>query len=498
MHKRLFAVLLLLSALGFAGALDELQKNISEFTLSNGLKVIVYEDHMAPVFSAVTYADVGSVNEHVGITGLAHIFEHMAFKGTSVIGATDWGKEKVAIEKEEAIFLALREERNKGPLADPEKLKRLEGEFKAAKEASKALVEGNAFARIVEREGCEGLNASTSFDQTQYYYNFPSNKIELWAYMESERFLDPSLREFHTELEVISEERRMGIESQPTGRLFEEFLGAAYLAHPYSVFVIGHMSDIQNMSRADAMEFYRTYYIPRNLVVAVAGDVYPEKLKPVMEKYFGRLEDRPLPPGVTTIEPPQRGERRIKIKDPSQPFLVFGYHKGAFNDPDDPVFSAITDIMGEGRTSRLYRRLVRDEKLALAAAAFTGLPGNKFPGLFIFYSVPMQGKTNAENEQAILEEIEKLKSEPVTAEELQRVKTRAKAELIRSMQDPTGIAVQLAFYEKVAGGWQKLFTQLDRIDKVTADDIMRVAKQYFTEANRTVAEIEHVEEGGAK
>jgi len=497
MHKRLFAVLLLLAAFGTAGALDQIQKSVSEFTLSNGLKVIVYEDHLSPVFSAVTYADVGSVNEHVGITGLAHIFEHMAFKGTSTIGATDYAKEKVAIEKEEAAFLALQAEKAKGILADPGKVKELDDAFKAAVEESKALVEGNAFARIVEREGCEGLNASTSFDETQYYYSFPSNKLELWAYMESERFVDPVLREFHTELDVISEERRMGIESQPTGRLFEEFLGMAYMAHPYSVFDVGHMSDIQNMTRADAQAFFKKYYVPRNMVVAVAGDVYPGQLQPLMEEYFGRLEDRPVPDRVTTVEPPQRGERRVKLKDPSQPFLIFGYHKGAFSDPDDPVFSAITDIMGTGRTSRLYKRLVRDEKLALAAAAFSGLPGNKYPGLFIFYSVPMQGKTNAENEKAVLEEIEKIKNEPVTAEELLRVKTRAKADLLRSMQNPMGVATQLAFFEKVAGGWSKLFTQLEKIDKVTADDIQRVAKAYFTESNRTVAELEHAE-GGAK
>ena len=497
MHKRLFAVLLLLAAFGFAGALDQLQKNVSEFTLSNGLKVIVYEDHMSPVFSAVTYADVGSVNEHVGITGLAHIFEHMAFKGTSTIGATDYAKEKTAIEKEEAAFLALKAEKGKGALADPEKVKQLDEAFKQAVEESKALVEGNAFARIVEREGCEGLNASTSFDETQYYYSFPSNKLELWAYMESERYVDPVFREFHTETDVIAEERRMGIESQPTGRLLEEFLASAYMAHPYSVFVVGHMSDIQNMTRADAEEFFKKYYVPRNMVVAVAGDVDPAKLKPLMEKYFGRLEDRPAPGPVTTVEPPQRGERRVTLKDPSQPFLIFGYHKGAFNDPDDPVFSAITDIMGTGRTSRLYKRLVRDEKLALAAAAFGGLPGAKYPGLFIFYAVPMQGKTNAENEKAVLDEIEKLKNEPVTPEELQRVKTRAKADLLRTMQSPMGIATQLAFFEKVAGGWSKLFTQLEKIDKITADDIQRVAKTYFTESNRTVAEIEHAE-GGAK
>lgn len=497
MHKRLFAVLLLLAAFGFAGALDQLQKNVSEFTLSNGLKVIVYEDHMSPVFSAVTYVDVGSVNEHVGITGLAHIFEHMAFKGTSTIGTTDFEKEKVAIKKEEAAFLALQDEKVKGNLADPEKVKQLDAAFQQAVEEAKAFVEGNAFVRIVEREGCEGLNAGTGFDETQYYYAFPSNRLELWAYMESERFVDPVFREFHTEKNVIAEERRVSVESNPIMRLFEEFLGMAYLAHPYGTLGLGHMSDIQNMTRADAEAFFKKHYVPRNMVVVVAGDVYSAKLKPLMEKYFGRLEDRPAPGPVSTIEPPQRGERREVIKDPSQPFLVIGFHKGNFNDQDSPIFTAITDIMGEGRTSRLYRRLVRDEKLALDAGAMKGLPWEKYPGLFLFYAVPMQGKTNAENEKAVLEEIEKIKNEPVTAEELQRVKTRAKADLLRSMQNPTGIASRLAFFEKVAGDWHKLFTQLEKIDKVTAEDIQRVAKAYFTESNRTVAELEHAE-GGAK
>jgi predicted Zn-dependent peptidase len=498
MKKTLFAVLLLFGALGFAGTLQEVEKNVSTFTLSNGLKVIVYENHMTPVFSAVTYANVGSVDEVPGITGLAHIFEHMAFKGTSTIGTKDYAKEKEAIEKEEAAFLALKAEKAKGHLADAEKIKKLEADMKAAQDEARTFVVPNEYMQIVEREGAEDLNASTAFDQTRYYYNFPSNKMELWAYMESERYLDPVLREFHTEKNVIAEERRMGIESQPVGRLLEEFLALAFKAHPYGVFVVGHMSDILNVSREDALDFFREHYTPENMVVAVAGDVKPDQLKPVMEKYFGRLERRPAPPPVTTVEPPQLGERREVIKDPSQPILIMGYHKGSFNDPDNPVFSAITDIMGNGRTSRLYKRLVRDEKLAIDAGAFSGgLSGEKYPGLFIFYAVPMQGKTNAECEKAIFEEIEKMKADPVTDEELARVKTRTKGDFIRGLQSNMGMAGQLAYYEVIAGNWKSLFTELDRIEKVTKDDIQRVTKQVFTEANRTVAAIVH-EEGGAK
>ena len=262
--------------------------------------------------------------------------------------------------------------------------------------------------------------------------------------------------------------------------------------------VVGHMSDILNMSRDQAMKFFREHYTTENMVLSLAGDITPEKAKPVLEKYFGRLPRRPAPGPVTTVEPPQLGERSEVIKDPSQPILILGFHKGSFIDPDNPVFSAITDIMGTGRTSRLYRRLVRDEKLALAAGAFSGgLGGEKYPGLFLFYAVPMQGKSNADCKKAILEEIEKMKTQPVTTEELLRVKTRAKGDFIRGLQSDQGMAAQLAFYEEIAGSWRELFTEMDKIEKVTAEDIQRVAKQTFTEANRTVVTLEH-EEGGAK
>ena len=217
-----------------------------------------------------------------------------------------------------------------------------------------------------------------------------------------------------------------------------------------------------------------------------------------MEKYFSRIPGGLKPEEMTTVEPKQFAEKILVIKDPSQPILIMGFHKGSFNDPDNPVFSAITDVMGTGRTSRLYKRLVRDEKLALDAGSFSGgLGGEKYPGIFLFYAVPMQGKTNADCEKAILEEIEKMKTQPVTTEELLRVKTRAKGDFIRGLQSDQGMAEQLAFFEEIAGSWKALFTQLDKIEKVTGDDIQRVAKGTFTEANRTVVTLEH-EEGGTK
>jgi len=485
-----------MGSLLIAGAFQEMEQSVTEFTLDNGLKVILFENHQAPVISMVTYVNVGSANEKPGITGIAHIFEHMAFKGTHNIGTSDPAKEMEAMKKVDEAFYAWKAEYDKGDLKDSAKLDELKSTLEEAKKNAKEYVVSNEFNELVEREGCSGLNAYTSWDNTAYFYNFPSNKLELWAYMESERFLNPRLREFYSEKDVVMEERRMRTESSPTGRMIEEFIAMAYIAHPYHNPVVGWMSDLMTITRAEAQNWYENYYQPNNMVVAIAGDVFPREARPIIEKWFGRLPTRPTPEPVETVEPPQRGERREIMEDPSQPFAIIGYHKGDFNHPDESVFNAITDIMGNGRTSRLYKRLVRDDKIALAAGAFTGIPGQKFPGLFIFYGLPMQGHTNDEVESVMYEEIEKMKNEPVSDEELNRVKTRAKGDFLRELQSNSGVAHQLAFYQTITGDWRDMFSELEQIDKVTKDDIMRVAKEYFTRTNRTVVFLQPAKDGG--
>lgn len=473
-----------------AQTLEDFEKKVTEYTLKNGLKFIIMENHEAPVVSFQTYADVGSVNEIIGITGIAHIFEHMAFKGTSTIGTKDYKKEIKAMAEEDKAFHQLILERRKGPKADKEKLKTLEEAFEKAKDEARKYVNSNELDEIVERAGCVGLNAGTSFDATRYFYSFPSNKVELWAFVESDRFKDPVLREFYTEKDVVAEERRMAVDNQPVGMLLEEFLASAYKAHPYGIHVIGHMSDIQTITRQEALDFYKKYYHAKNMVIAIAGDVYPKEIIPILEKYFNDLPSKPKPEPVETIEPPQKGSRTTSIKHPSQPVIIMGYHKPDIHHPDNEVFESITSIMGIGRTSRLYKKLVVEKKIALVAAAITGLPGNKYPGLFIFFAAPTKGHTNAECKKAMDEEIEKLKSEPVTDAELQRFKTRARASLIRSMSSNQGMAGQLSFFEVVTGDWRNLFKQLEYIEKVTKEDIMRVAKEYFKEENCTIAMLE--------
>ena len=246
------------------------------------------------------------------------------------------------------------------------------------------------------------------------------------------------------------------------------------------------MSDLQAISRPQAEAFFKEYYVPSNMTIAIVGDVDPDRVQELAKEYFGRLPRRPEPGPVVTVEPPQDGERCVTVEDPSQPFVVVGYHKPGINHPDDAVFDAITDIMGMGRTSRLYETLVKEKRIAVAASGFQGMPGVKYPGLFLFYAVPARGHTSEENLAAIDAQIERLRNEPVSQEELDKAKTRARAGLIRQLDSNEGLAQQLTFFEALTGDWRNLFKQLDRIDAVTADDIQRVARTYFTTKNRTV------------
>jgi len=473
-----------------AQGLAEFEKRMTEFTLDNGLKFLVLERREAPVVSFHTYADVGAADEVRGITGLAHLFEHMAFKGTETIGTKNYAAERKAMAKIDELFLELKAERRKAGRADKARIEDLEKQLKDAQDEAQKYLVHDEYEETFSRQGSSGFNAYTSHDATQYIVSLPSNKLELWMVMESDRFANPVLREFYKEKDVVMEERRLGVESQPVGRLLEEFMAIAYKAHSYGDEVIGHMSDLQTMTRAEAEAFFTKYYGPSNLTVAIVGDVDPEQVKKLAQKCFAHIPSGPKPEPVETVEPPQLGERRVVVEDPAQPFVLIGYHKPDIKHPDNAVFDAITDIVGMGRTSRLYKSLVKEKKIAVYASGFQGMPGDKYPSLFLFYAVPARGRANQESEEAIYAEIEKLKADPVSPEELAKAKTRARASLLRRLDSNSGLAAQLTYYHVVTGDWRNLFRQLDQIEKVTADDIQRVAKEYFTTKNRTVGIIE--------
>jgi predicted Zn-dependent peptidase len=486
------ALFLALSAVAVAQDLASFEKRITVKKLDNGLTVIICERPGAPVFSFNTHVDAGSVQDPMGQTGLAHMFEHMAFKGTDKIGTTDYAAEKIALARVETAYAAYIAERDKPVGRDEQKLKDLQKAWQDDIADAQKYVKPNEFPQILESNGAEGMNASTSEDQTEYHYSFTENRLELWAYLESERFLHPVMREFYKERNVVIEERRMRTDSNPVGRLIEQFTTAAFQAHPYHRPTIGWMADLNSFSATDAQHFFDEYYIPPNMVVAVVGDIKASEALPIIEKYFGRIPSRSQPDERTTTEPPQNAERRVILQDRAQPLYLEGYHRPDYHDKDDNVYDAIADLMSNGRTSRLYRALVRDKKIAAYSAGFSGLPGIKYPHLFAFYAFPLPGHTTDEVAAAIHVEIERLKNEDITDDELKMIRTRAKANLLRGLDDNEGLASNLALYETRYGDWRELFHQVENLDKVSKADIRRVANKTFVPTNRTVGIIETV------
>jgi predicted Zn-dependent peptidase len=480
-------LLLLVPGLLWAQSLQDFEKKVTEFTLANGLHFLVIERHEAPVVSFHTYVDAGSADDPSGRTGLAHMFEHMAFKGTPAIGTKNWTEERKALDGIEAAYDRLDAERNKGLRANPKTVAALEAALKDAIETADSFVEENEYDRVVESNGGVGMNASTAEDSTNYFYGFPSNRTELWFLLESERFLRPVFREFYKERDVVREERRMRVESSPQGQLVEALLSTAFAAHPYRVMPGGWASDIEGLRRTDAEEFYKQHYSPSNITIGIAGDVSPAEARRLAEKYFGRIPKGATPPRVRTVEPDQQGEKRVAVASAAQPFLAIAYKRPDRYSPDDAALDVLSDVLSGGRTGIIYKELVRDKQIALGAAAEATFPGGKYPSLFLFFSVPASGHTVEENEKAIYEIIERVKKEKVDSASIERVKTKLRAALIRKLDSNGGLAEELCAYYVQYGDWRKLFTELEEYNKITADDLLRVAQKYLVANTRTVA-----------
>jgi predicted Zn-dependent peptidase len=466
--------------------LDRTIKRINEFTLNNGLKFIVLENHDAPVISFVTYADVGGVDEPDGKTGVAHFLEHMAFKGTPTIGTLNYQQEKPLLDRLDQIAAEVRKEKAAG---NETKVNQLNEKLLEIEAEAKKFVKQNEYGQIVEQSGGVGLNAATTTEATIYFYSFPANKLELWMSLESERFLQPVFREFYKEQQVILEERRLRTDNSPIGKTIEAFIDKAFTVHPYRRPVIGYDEDIRNLDRQDIQDFYETHYPPSNLTIAIVGDVNPQQVKKLASVYFGRYPKGKKPAPVSVVEPPQTETREFTLKLPTQPWYFEGYHCPSINDPDNAVYQVIASLMSDGRTSRLYKSLVEDQQIALAAQGFNGFPGDKYPNLVLFYAMTAQGHTIEEVATALQAEIKRLQDDPVTLAELNRVKTKLKADLLRSLDSNMGMARLLTEYQAKTGSWRNIFRQLDQIAAVTPEDIQRVSRQTFTPENRTIGKL---------
>ncbi len=466
--------------------LDQVIKKLTEFRLKNGMKFLVLERHQAPVVSFLTYANVGGVDEPDGKTGVAHFLEHLAFKGTQLIGTTDYNAEKPLLERLQQLNTQIKQAQVAG---HQNEITRLQTEFNLVESQARELVKQNELGQIVEQAGGVGLNANTSTEATRYFYSFPSNKLELWMSLESERFLSPVFREFYKEKDVILEERRMRVENSPIGLMLEKFMATAYQVHPYKRPVIGYDQDIRNLTPSDVKEFFDTHYVPSNITIAIVGDVNPVEVEKLAKTYFGRFPAKPKAVEQIPVEPPQQQTREVTLQLTSQPFYLEAYHRPAITHPDNIVYQIIASLLSDGRTSILYKSLVEKQQLALGADGNNGFPGDKYPNLMLFSAVTAPGHTVDELAIALRKEIEQLKTQVVKTSDLQRVKTQARAGLLHTLGSNMGMAQQLLEYEVKTGTWRNLFKELDQIAQVTPADIQRVAKVTFTAKNRIIGKL---------
>ena len=498
MPRRIVVLLLSLILLAGLASAANLEDRVVEHRLANGLTLLLMERHQAPIVAVNLTYKVGGVYEHNGITGVAHLYEHMAFKGTRTIGVTDAEKEKPVLEELDRLAEAVMAEKLKGPAADQTRLAALRKRFTEAEAQAQQFVVPAELATLYQRNGGVGLNATTGKDVTRYFLSFPANRLPLWAAVESDRMANGVLREFYKEKKVVLEERRQSTDNSSNGRLHEAFAAAAFLAHPYGQPVIGWPSDLEALSRTQTEAFFQTYYGPVNAVLAVVGDIKPKEVIALVENTFGRIPARPPAPPVLTEEPPYSGERRVEVEFSAEPQLLIGYHKPSASHPDDDVFDVLESLLSEGRTSRLYKRLVQEKQLALNISAFSDYPGAQYPNLFVISAAPRAPHTTTEIEQAVYEELDRLKREPVSPHELQKILNQVDAAQVRALRSNSGMASRLAYFQAISGDWRETFKRRDRIAKVTPDDIRRVAAQYFTKSNRVVATLVKPEDGAGK
>ena len=545
----LVAVALVLSVGAVRSPAQTLEDKVTEFELDNGMKFVVIERHEAPVAFCAIGFEVGAIYERPGITGISHLLEHMLFKGTETIGTKDFEAERVYLEKEDELAESARQlmvdiepwrlEYFDGYATDvvaafsdedreaigsdhalelekltevlrvtgvPDTLETVSGltesgetdyfglyltlketetELYRTMAEHRDLIVSNELWETYMNNGARMLNAGTGNDGTFYFSYLPSNRLELFMLLESDRMANPIFREFYTERDVVMEERRMS-ENEPEDALYEAFMATAYTASQYGVPVLGWMSDLKMVTRDDLRDYFDAHYAPNNAVGFFAGDADPAEVKRLAEEYFGPIPRGEELPVLTTKEPMQQGERRIVVKKDASPTLLMGFHVPAPPHPDSYALDALSSILAGGRTSRFYRGIYEEQGLTREAPSVWTGPGEKLDPLFTIQADPKEPHTLEDVEAAILAELDNFKTEPVSMAELERVWNQDEASLVYALGSNIGLAFRVGLYASQRGDWRELLVDMERLKQVTPEDIMRVARDYFTEENRTV------------
>lgn len=406
--------------------------DVKSFTLKNGMKIIVLEDHSIPNANMYLFWKVGSRNEYPGITGLSHFFEHMMFNGAKKYGPKQ-------------------------------------------------------FDRVMEAAGGAN-NAYTTENITAYTDWFPSSSLEKIFDLEADRIENLAIdkKMVDSERGVVTSERTTGLENSNFRLLHEEVKGSAFRAHPYSWGVIGHQSDIDNWTMQDLVDYHKTYYAPNNAVVVIVGDVKINQVKRLARKYFAPIKAQPAPRKIHTVEPKQKGERRVYVQKPSvsSANILFAYHVPETKHKDYYPLSMLSSILADGESSRLYRSLVDEQQVA--TDVFTYMPDSFDPNLFYIYATAADKVSAVQLEKALIKEINKVLYQGVKDQELQKVKNIARVDFYRTLAGINGTANTLGSYEVYFGDYKSMFSAVDAMEKVTKADIKRVAQTYLIRANRTV------------
>lgn len=459
---------------------------VKTFTLSNGMKFFVYERHQIPTFTGMVMVKVGSADERKGEKGIAHFFEHMAFKGTPIIGTKNFTEEKKILQKIDKIAEAMAEERKKGDRADDKKAKKLKARFKKLQEEHRQYVAKDEINKIYSENGGKSLNAITSNDTTRFFVMLPANRLELWFLIESERFKYPVLREFYSERDVILEEMRMLNENDPDGLLKRGFYQTAFMCHPYRHPVLGYLEYIQTFTKSKALNFFKTFYIPNNMAAALVGDIKFEEVKRLAVKYFGDMPKGKEPLRAKFIEPKQGGERRVITRYDVEPRIMIGYRMPTYPHKDIAVLDFISILLSGGNSSRLYRDLVTNKKIAARIYSYPHSPGVRYQSLFLITGQPCHPHTAHELENAIYEHLERLKKEPVPKKEIERVINQCEATLYSGLTNNITLAWRILEGDLLFGDIDAEFKELDKITKITPGEIIDTSRRIFVESNRTV------------
>ncbi|MCU0849389.1 MAG: insulinase family protein [Spirochaetes bacterium] len=469
------------SEIGDAG--EYLRRNVVEKRLPNGITLIMLDRGYAPVLAFEISFRVGSVDESYSTAGAAHLLEHMLFKGTDRIGTRDFKKEGPIQREIEAVGETL--DRLKLEKPGNSLVPELEKRLRLLQEKQQAYVESSPYDKIYTENGGVGFNASTSVDKTGYYIELPSSKIDLWARLESERLRNPVLREYYQERNNVVQERLMRYDASGSGGMFERFSSTAFIAHPYRHPIIGWRSGIPYLSVEDVKDFYRSHYIPSRMTITIVGKQDTDKTFRVIEKYFGSLPSGPEPREIPVREPEQKGERRFRYLFESTPFVMVGWHKPKFPGREDYICEIISEVLAGGKSSRLYKRLVLEKKLATSVSSWNGYPGARYDNMIVIYATPAPSVSPEDVENEIYGEIDDFSRNAGRAE-IERVVNKIESEMVFGLSSNKGLASLLSYYQTVFGGWRYAADYLPVIKGIGPEDVKNVLSRYFNRENRTV------------